>query len=370
MPAQTFDEFLSKVSHAEDSAAANRLINEFMGGHNAPVVEKDQVHFLYRGRAEHVAVPSELNRWNPSVGMMKRIEGTDLFFRSESLPPNGRVEYKIWVDSSWMLDPLNHRTSPGGYGANSDVWMPAYHPSPLIAETPGVPRGAIDTLWIESAALHRRHPVFVYTPAGIKPGATYPSVIVTDGADYLGFARMNLVLDNLIAGNKIRPLIGIFVDPRTDLNDNATNHRMTDYAASDMFCQFLEKEVVPEVERRYPVSPSAKERVLLGASMGGLIATYAGLHLPEFFPNCAAQSPAYVQADSAVMKTIDALSAVSSRVYIQTGMLNDTQPEAKLVATLLRKKGGTVRYEEFPEGHNWKNWGSHLPKILQYFFPW
>ena len=68
-------------------------------------------------------------------------------------------------------------------------------------------------------------------------------------------------------------------------------------------------------------------------------------------------------------QTIDTVAAVTSRVYIQTGMLNDTQPEAKLVASLLRKKGGTVRYEEYPEGHNWKNWGSHLPKILQYFFP-
>jgi len=368
LPAQSFDEFLSKVAHAEDSAAAARLVNEYMGGRNAPVVEKDQVHFLYRGRAEHVAVPSELNRWNPSAGMMNKIDGTDLFFRSESLPPNGRVEYKIWVDSAWMLDPLNQRTSPGGFGANSDVWMPGYRPSPLITEAPGVPHGAIDTLWIESAALRRKHPVFIYTPPGITSGTKYPSIVVTDGADYLGFGRMNLVLDNLIAAGKIRPIIGIFVDPRTDLNDNSTNHRMNDYAASDEFLEFLEKEVVPKVASRYPVSPSAKERVILGASMGGLIATYAGLKRPEFFPNCAAQSPAYIQADSAVMKTVEALPRVSLRVFMQTGLLNDTQPEAKHVATLLRKKGATVRYEEFPEGHNWKNWGSHLPKILEHFF--
>ena len=359
---------MSKVAHAEDSAAANRLVNEYMGSRNAPVVEKDQVHFLYRGRADHVAVPSEINRWNPSVGMMTRVGGTDLFFRTESLPSKGRVEYKIWVDSAWMLDPLNQRTSPGGFGANSDVWMPGYRPSPLVTEAAGVPRGTIDTLWIESAALHRRHPVFIYMPPGISGDTKYSSIIVTDGADYLGFVRMNFVLDNLIAAKKIRPLIGIFVDPRTDLNNNSTNHRMGDYAASDAFLEFLEMEVVPQVANRYPVSPSAKERVLLGASMGGLIATYGGLQRPEFFPNCAAQSPAYVQADSAVMKKIDALPRVSLHVFIQTGLLNDTQPEAKHVSMLLRKKGGTVRYEEFPEGHNWKNWGSHLPKILEHFF--
>ncbi len=365
---QTFTDFLDRMRTQTDSLSKARLISEYLDHRPIPATEGSRVHFLYRGKGTRAAAPGELNRWNPENGKMTQIEGTDLFFRTESLPADGRLEYKIWVDSAWMLDPLNSRTARGGYGENSDVWMPKYHPPAPIVADPKIPHGHLDTLWIESNYLSRKHPVFVYTPPGIKPGYRLPVAIVTDGEDYLALGKMNLIVDDLLAGRRIKPLIGVFVDPKTDLHDASSNQRMTEYAASEGYLDFLEKEVMPLIERRYPASRKGSERVLLGASMGGLISTYAAITRPKFVGNCAAQSPAYYQADSAVIKRLGSLPHVSVNIYLQTGTIHDTEIEANLVRNILQTKGARVRYEEFHEGHNWTNWSTHIGRMLEYFF--
>jgi len=324
---------------------------------------------VYQGHTNAVMLPSELNRWNPEQGRMNRIEGTDLFVRTETAPINGRVEYKLVVDGNWILDPLNPRKAAGGYGENSDVWMPEYVPPTTIAYNPNIPHGTIDTFWIDSKFLHRTHPIFVYSPAEMTNIHELPLLFVTDGGDYLSFGKMNNILDNLLAAKQIHPLIAVFIDPRTTLNDNATNKRMTDYAANDTLLDFLEKEITPFIEKKYHTSNNATERTIMGASMGGLIATYAVLKRPELIVNCAAQSPAYLQAHAAVIELAKQVQKSSANIYIDTGTIHDTREEASLVAGLLRDKGARVLYAEYPEGHNWSNWRARIGKILQYFFP-
>ena len=143
---------------------------------------------------------------------------------------------------------------------------------------------------------------------------------------------------------------------------------MTDYAANDLFLDFLEKELLPQLGKRYRISADSADRAILGASMGGLIATYAVLKRPEFIMNCCAQSPAYYQSDSTVLKIVDTLAATRGKFYIQTGTVNDTRMEALFVEKKLRALGALVKYEEFHEGHNWTNWKTHLPKMLERFF--
>ena len=365
--AQTFSEFLTSLKTAADSVR-NTMVEEYLSRHAAPIVEGDSVHFLYRGKGKVVALPGEMNRWNPSDGVMKRVMGTDLFFRTYSFLPTSRVEYKVWVDSTWKLDPLNPRKARGGYGENSDLWMPGYISPNTFEFNPGIPRGTIDTLWFSSKHLKRRYPILVYTPPGTKR-QRLPVVYVTDGGEYLSLGRMNNVLDNLLAEGRIRPVLGVFVDPRTDPRNVATNQRMIDYSANRKFLDFLEKELAPFIETKYHAARRTDDRLIMGASMGGLIATYAVLKRPQFVHNCAAQSPAYLQADSAVIRLLKGMRMVKANIYIDTGTINDTELEARRVKQMLQDRGARLIYGEYPEGHNWTNWRARLDKILQYFFP-
>ncbi len=364
---QSFKEFLGTLKSLGDGGAKARLIDDFLSRHAVPIVEDNRVTFLYRGQGRVVAVPGELNRWTPSRAHMEHVEGTDLFYHTDSVPMNARVEYKIWVDSTWMLDPLNQRRAMGGFGENSDLRMPGYRPTSIDQENSGIPRGKIDTLWLESRFLRRTHPVFVYTPAEKSPGRL-PVIYVTDGGEYLSIGKMNIVLDNLISAGRIRPVVGVFVDPRTDLHDPSGNMRLSEYSPNAAYLDFLEKEVAPLIERSYGVTDDSGGRVILGASMGGLIATFAALSRPHFVLNYAAQSPSYLQAGGSLVRLLDSLRTTSVNAYIQTGTINDTEIEARLVRKMLQERGARICYEEFPEGHNWTNWRSRLSGILEYFF--
>lgn len=368
-PGQSFESFLAKVHEAQDSLSRSQLITEYLTHAKVPVVEGNTAYFLYRGQGHAIAVPGELNHWNPSAALMHRVEGTDLFLRKEKIPMNGRVEYKLWVDSTWILDPLNSLRSVGGLGENSDLWMPEYAPPQDIVENPSVSHGRIDTIWFVSKALNRTHPVFVYVPQGEYKGKELPAVYVLDGGEYLSLGRMNIILDNLISAHRIEPILGVFVDPRTDLHNSNTNYRMSDYGASDTFLLFLSQELIPFINKNYTASDSASKRAIIGASMGGLMATYTALKQPEQFVNCAAQSPAYFQADSAIIKFLRTVSKADINAYIGTGTIHDTEIEARLVSNLLEKRGARVHYTEFPEGHNWTNWRARIREILEYFFP-
>jgi enterochelin esterase family protein len=362
-----FSNFISEVNAQADKAKKDSLIDEFMHQHHEPFIDGTTVAFYYRGKANLVAVPGEMNGWTPPDGRMEHVHNTDFFFHEETLPINSRVEYKYWVDSAWILDPLNPQKAMGGFGENSEVWMPDYKPV-WITYNPSIPHGRLDTLWYDSKFLKAKHPVFVYFPPDVAEPLNLPSIYVTDGGDYITLGKMTIILDSLIHEKLIKPVVAVFVDPKTDLKDNSTNARMTEYAASDAYLDFLEKELLPSLETKYPLSHKVKDRMVLGASMGGLIGTYAGLTRPNFVANIAAQSPAFEQADRAVVKISESVSATGINIFMCTGTIHDTQVEARLVRDNLLKHGAHVQYMEFPEGHNWTNWRARLPILLQYFF--
>jgi enterochelin esterase-like enzyme len=363
---QPFARFTRSLELQPDSARKVLLIDRYLSQHPCPIVEHSNVYFVYRGKGLAAASPGDLNGWNPAAAPMTRISGTDLFMRFDTLPYDARVEYKIWVDSAWILDPLNPRKALGGFGENSELRMPGYVLP--ASDTTRLPGRSADTIWLKSDALHRTVPVYVLSPTGVTGGAKLPVVYVTDGGEYMTLGRLDAALDRLVTAHAIRPVLGVFIDPRTDPHDRSSNMRMTDYAASDAFLDFLEKELSPLLERRYGISGNPRDRLILGASMGGLIATYAVLKKPGFIANCASQSPAYWQADSAVVRLLRPMQRCVGDFYIQTGTIHDTQTEALLVSTLLRERGAAVTYEEYHEGHNWGNWKTKLDSILTHFF--
>jgi enterochelin esterase-like enzyme len=366
---QSFQSFRRAIDTFPDSASREEAVIAFLKGRPVPVVTESTVTFLYEGTGSVVAVACEMNGWSPSSGLMAHIPGTALFYRTETLPSDARMEYKIWVDSVWMLDPRNPLVARGGFGDNSELRMPLYT-VPSLPRPPKIPEGSIDTFLVTSAILKCSHTLFLYTPAigHAKTGqsVSYPLLIVTDGEEYLRFTRLNHILDTLIAAGDMRPVYALFVDPKTDLANPSSNRRMAEYAASRAFLDFIETEAIPMVAGKCNFDRA--NRVILGASMGGLIATFATLTRPDVFPACAAQSPAFIQADSAVFHILDTMQIARGEFAIQTGTLRDTEKEARAIGRILEKKQGNVHFGEFHEGHNWTNWRTHLPGLLRHFF--
>ena len=78
------------------SPPSPEAIEGFLAAHRFPLVEGSSVTFVYVGQADGV----RLRHWIfglPSSRPLERVEGTDLWYFIEELPPGSRVEYKLEI---------------------------------------------------------------------------------------------------------------------------------------------------------------------------------------------------------------------------------------------------------------------------------
>jgi len=102
-------------------------------------------------------------------------------------------------------DPLNPNRIWNGIKAyNHYFYMPRSGPTPLVKSVKGVARGLVSRhkLPTKEFVVGDNRTVYLYQPAVKTP---VPLVVVYDGPDYLKRGRLNVIVDNLIAAQRIRP---------------------------------------------------------------------------------------------------------------------------------------------------------------------
>jgi len=206
----------------------------------------------------------------------------------------------------------------------------------------------------------------VYRPhnPGTEP---LPVLYVLDGGEYISRARMNQTLDNLLADGRLRPLIVVFFDPRTDPRDPASNKRQTDYILNGLFVRAMVEELAPFISGRYSVAGTPDKTAIMGASLGGLASTYAVWRSPDVFGVALIQSPSYWWEEEKLLGLIGRTPTRGGRFWIGTGTIHDAQEVAPRMRDLLRSQGREVTYTEIPQGHNWTHWQSRIPAALSFF---
>src|SRR4030095_15812710 len=148
--------------------------------------------------------------------------------------------------------------------------------------SPGVPRGAIAKHTFRSTVANDERDYFVYTPPGYEPRRSrpYPVMFVLHGLGddaerWMNGGAANVILDNLIAGNKAVPMVVV-----TTLGYGVNNGPAGAMAAESItgYTKSLLTEVMPAVERGYNVSRNREERAIAGLSMGGAETLYTALN--------------------------------------------------------------------------------------------
>src|SRR5207244_1573867 len=100
----------------------------------------------------------------------------------------------------------------------------------------------LDEITIYNGVLGRRT-VGVYLPARFRLTRRYPLLIVHDGHDYLRYASLGTVLDNLIARLEIPEMVVALT---------SSPDRLVEYANDERHARFLTDELVPWLERVFP----------------------------------------------------------------------------------------------------------------------
>jgi enterochelin esterase-like enzyme len=138
--------------------------------------------------------------------------------------------------------------------------------------------------------------ITVYVPAQYARGSRAPFLVVHDGPR-LGDIDMSLphILDNMIAQQRLPALIAILV--QNGGGDAQGSQRGLEYdTLSGKFAEFIEKEVLPRVEKQYDVklTKDADGRAAMGCSSGAAAAfTMAWFH-PEWYHRVISYSGTYV----------------------------------------------------------------------------
>jgi enterochelin esterase family protein len=178
---------------------------------------------------------------------------------------------------------------------------------------------------------------------------------------------MTAILDNLIGEKKIQPVISIFIDHREPVN-RSNNRRMQELAMNAKYLAFFELEFIPHIESQHAVLQDANQRAILGTSMGGLTAAYFAFTKPGIFGMTGIQSPAFKYKPE-IFTVCDNPENPPVKVFMTTGVMNDSEVEARRMKGILEKNLCTFQYTETNQGHSWGNFRDSIDDILIYFFP-
>ena len=133
--------------------------------------------------------------------------------------------------------------------------------------------------------------VAVYVPKQYVPGTAAPFIIGADGPDRMLFTA----LDNLIAQHKVPVMIAISIGNGS--GDAQGSERGLEYdTMSGLYAEFVEKEVLPLVEKQYNVklTKDPDGRATMGGSSGGSCALEMAWYHPEWYHRVLTYSGTYV----------------------------------------------------------------------------
>jgi enterochelin esterase-like enzyme len=351
-------QMLEKARPGEEDAIISALIEE--NRDRFPIVEDSLATFVYYGRVGlRVTVPSDLNRWDTKMHQMERVMETDLYYLTLELPRDARIDYKFYVDTVWMMDPMNPNTVTGGFGPNSELRMPDYEFPEEIVPNDTIPHGVIEVHHFESRVMNNSRNIHVYTPAGYEEGGSYHTIFVQDGGEYISLGSMVDVLDNLIQAGTIPPVIAVFIDP-VDRN--------FEYWANPDYERVVVDEILPFVRGRYGIAREPEKTAIMGASLGGAISLFISADRPEIFGKCGSQSGAFGLDGGKLYDKMEKLPTQPVDFYLDTGVIGDLDADNIRMKDILEMKGYNLMYQEFNEGHSWGNWRAHLDDMLVFFW--
>lgn len=134
--------------------------------------------------------------------------------------------------------------------------------------------GKVETVEYDSKTVGNKRKMLIYTPPGYTPDHKYPVLYLLHGIggdemEWFKQGSPNIILDNLLADNKLTPMIVVMPNGRAQPNDRAEGNVYLTAPAFANFEKDLLNDVIPYVESKYPVRKGRENRALAGLSMGG-----------------------------------------------------------------------------------------------------
>jgi enterochelin esterase-like enzyme len=185
--------------------------------------------------------------------------------------------------------------------------------------------------------------------------------------------RVDLILDNLLAQGKIKPMVVVMPLGYGDMSFIHKFHVWEDPAAidqnTDLFAKALLTEVLPRVEAEYHVSKDRNDRAITGLSMGGLESLEIGLSHADKFAWVGGFSSAVHN-----LKYEDKLASLNPKaadlrlLWVACGTEDSLIEPNRRFVEFLKSKNMQVKQIETPGYHTWMVWRDNLSQFAPLLF--
>jgi hypothetical protein len=215
------------------------------------------------------------------------------------------------------------------------------------------------TTEIKSEILAENRTLNIYLPEGYneKDTVKYPVIYLLDGSadedfihisglvQFCNFPWANILPKSIVVGIANVDRRRDFTFPTTIANDKKD---FPTTGGSEKFIAFIQKELQPYVEKTYKTS---KDRMIIGQSLGGLLATEILFKQPQLFNKYLIVSPSLWWDKESLLNVKPAFSANKNiSVFIAVGKEEEVMVrDAKKLAEFLQTTGVKSGYVYLPE---------------------
>ncbi len=293
--------------------------------------------------------------------------------------------YTFKVDGTDVLDPHNVTLKPSFFSVQNVFLVPGHPPMPW--EPADVPHGVLHHHYYHSNIVGINSEYYVYTPPGFDSGSKqkYPVLYLLHGysddpSAWTGMGKANVILDNLMAQGKVKPMIVVMPLGYGTMEVIArgwSTWRDPELIRSNYtrFSDALFQEVVPLVKQQYPLSDKREDHAVAGLSMGGAESLLVGLnHIDDFaYVGGFSSAPLGGGDYASVFPGITAQSApgINARLRLlwiscgtEDGLFDGNQ---KFIAWL-KEKGLQPTAIQTPGMHVWMVWRDNLSHFAPLLF--
>jgi len=288
--------------------------------------------------------------------------------------------YSFIADGVRLLDPSNSLLKPNILGVSSEVHVPGA--ATLSWEVNDVLQGVVHHHFYHSGVVGDNRDYYVYTPPGYDPRETktYPVLYLLhgysdDASAWTAVGRANVILDNLIAQGKAKPMIvvmplGYGAPEILTRGFGAFRHPELVERNMNNFRSALLTEVIPQVERDYRVASDRQSRAIAGLSMGGAESLYTGLNTLDHFAWVGSFSAGGLGEDyKAEFPSLDSKANTELHLlWIACGTEDHLITPNRKFRDWLTTQGVHHTDIETPGMHTWMVWRHNLTNFVPLLF--
>ena len=285
--------------------------------------------------------------------------------------------YSFMVDGTTVADPRNTNIFPNEGFQNSLVEITGS--TPLVHTLQNVPHGTVSYRYYNSKELGSR-PVVIYTPPGYdkNTSTSYPVLFLLHGTTdteetWTKVGRANVILDNLIAQGKAKPMIIVMPYGRAYPVISKHSGSLRNWDNLQEFKKDFLNNLVPFIEENYRVKKDKDSRAIAGFSGGGGTTLYLGLNNQDMFSWVCGFAPGMLKEEfdrnnAGAFSNPSVTNKNLKLFWIGVGKEDMLYPVVTEYLTVLDEK--KIKYEKFISdgGHTWMNCKLYLSTIAQKLF--